>query len=279
MKFTPVLGLCLCPLVVACVADPTSGTDTSNIIGGVDASSPALDAIGSVGNVDTDGVYQFFCTATLIAPKAVLTAKHCAARGPTSGTYLEEEPVYFAVGADTKAPKQVVQAVDVLLSPVAEGGFGKFGSDVAVYILAEPVQGVEPMAYLDAHIKAEEVGEKLTAVGYGVQDRARTRGTRRAGTLTLQAVEGQPLHEIFPMLEDLHAYLAQYETEDWLYFNEYEIDDLYDLTLLEGLEAYAGMGPNDAQPCTGDSGGPLVANIDGKLTVAAVVSGSFKGEA
>ena len=59
--------------------------------------------------------------------------------------------------------------------------------------------------------------------------------------------------------------------------NTTRMDKFYDLTLLAGYEAYLGLGDGDAQPCSGDSGGPLVANIDGRLTVVAVVSGSFKG--
>jgi secreted trypsin-like serine protease len=270
------LGLVLVPLT-ACVAETDSEAAGSDIIGGVEASSAKLDAIGSLGTKNSGGEFEFFCTATLIGPKAVLTAKHCATADPTEEPRLAYEKVFFAVGADSKAPKQVVEAVDVLLAPLGEGGFVKFGSDVAVYILAEPMADVEPMPYLDAHLKVEEVGKKFTAVGYGVRDTDRSSGERRAGTLTLQAVEGQPIHVLFPTKEALIAHMAQYETPEWIESNQDRLTEFYDFTLLPGHEAYAGMGPYDAQPCTGDSGGPLVANLDGKLTVVAVVSGSFKG--
>jgi secreted trypsin-like serine protease len=271
------------PLLAVLLLAPTGcleeepESDSSDIIGGVDASSAKLDAIGAVGTKDYDGNFDYFCTATLIAPKVVLTAKHCAAGGPNETPRLAEEKIYFAVGADSRKPKQVVEATDVLLSPIAEGGMVEFGSDVAVYILAEPVKDVTPMPWAKGHLDASLVGSKLTAVGYGVQDRDRTSGTRKAGTLTLQAVEGQPLHAIFPTKDDFYAHMAKYESAEWMESNRTRMDEFYDFALLAGHEAYLGMGDGDAQPCSGDSGGPLVRNIDGTLTVVAVVSGSFKG--
>lgn len=256
-------------------SDPTS--DEQDIVGGVDAKSAKLDAIGTVGTKDFDGAYDFFCTATLIGPKVVLTAKHCATYGPTETPRLASEKIYFAVGADVKSPKQVVEAVDVLISPIAEGGFIEYGSDVAIYILAEPVKDVTPMPWAKAHLDAASVGKTFTAVGYGVQDRDRTTGTRKAGTLTLQATEGQPLHRLFPTKDDLYAHMAKYEGQAWVDGHKDRLDKFYDFSLLPGHEAYLGMGEHDAQPCSGDSGGPLVANVDGTLTVVGVVSGSFKG--
>jgi V8-like Glu-specific endopeptidase len=251
--------------------------DEADIVGGVDAKSAKLDAIGTLGTKDFEGNYDYFCTATLIGPKVVLTAKHCSTSGPGETPRLAEEKIFFAVGADVHAPKQVVEAVDVLLSPIDEGGMVEFGSDVAIYILAEPVKDVTPMPWAKAHLSKEQLGSKLTAVGFGIQDRDRTMGTRKAGTLTLQAVEGQPMHALFPTQDELFAHMAKYEGQDWVDSHKDRLTKFYDFTLLDGHEAYLGMGEHDAQPCSGDSGGPLVQNIDGKLTVVAVVSGSFKG--
>ena len=263
-------------LVPACVVEEPE-SDESDIIGGVDATSAKLDAIGTMGTKDYDGNFDYFCTATLIGPKAVLTAKHCATDGPGGAPRLGEEKVYFAVGADSRAPKQIVEAVDVLTSPVHEGGMVKYGSDVAVYILAEPVKDVTPMPWAKAHLGADQVEGKFTAVGFGIQDRNRTSGTRKAGTLTLNAVEGQPMHAIFATKDDLYAHMAKHESAAWIESNKSRLDEFYDFQMLPGYEAYLGMGEGDVQPCSGDSGGPLVQNIDGTLTVVAVVSGSFKG--
>jgi hypothetical protein len=132
------------------------------------------------------------------------------------------------------------------------------------------------LGYLGTHLPATAVGTTFTAVGFGVQDDEYTMGSRQAGVLTLQAVAGQPIHAIFPTEDELLAYLEQYETSAWFDTNRDRIDEFYDFELLAGHEAYAGMGPDDAQPCSGDSGGPLVADIGGQLTVVGVVSGSFK---
>ena len=99
----------------------------------------------------------------------------------------------------------------------------------------------------------------------------------RLGMVTLQAVEGQPLHALFPTQDALYTHMVKYEGQEWVDDHKDRLNEFYDFTLLAGHEAYLGMGEHDAQPCSGDSGGPLVQSIDGKLTVVAVVSGSFKG--
>jgi hypothetical protein len=270
------LGL---PLAACQADDGTPVSDESDIIGGVDAKSAKLDAIGTVGTKGYDGSYSYFCTATLIAPKIVLTAKHCATYDPAERPRIEEEEIFFAVGADSRAPKQIVRAERVLLSPVNEGGFVKFGSDVAIYVLEAPVEGVKPMPWLGGHLAAEDVGGKYTAVGFGVHDRERNSGIRKAGTLTLNAVSGKPMQAIFPTREELYAHLEEHDGKDWVASNQKRIDEFYDFELLADLEAYLGMGEGDAQPCSGDSGGPLVKKIGEELHVVAVVSGSFKGRA
>lgn len=249
----------------------------SDIIGGVDAKSAKLDAIGTLGTKDYDGKFSMFCTGTLIAPKVVLTAKHCTAPGPGQTPMIANEEIFFAVGSDSSAPKQIIKAKSVFASPVDDGGMVKFGNDVAVYLLEAPVEGVEPLPYASAHLSADLVGKTFTAVGYGVQDRNRTIGTRKAGTLTLQAVDGQPIHKLFPTKEEYLSFFTKQEGESWVKYNQTRLDEFYDFKLLDGREAYLGMGKNDAQPCSGDSGGPLVQKVDGKLQVVAVVSGSFKG--
>jgi len=276
VKSNRILAPLLLLALFGCSADDLE-SDASDIIGGVDARSEKLDAIGTVGTKDDEGRFDYFCTATLIGPKAVLTAKHCATSGPGQTPKLAYEKIHFAVGADSHAPKQVIEAVHVLTSPIDEGGMVEFGSDVAVYLLAEPVVGVTPMPWAKAHLTPEQVGTKFSAVGFGVQDRDRTSGTRKAGTLTLQAVEGQPIKKLFPTKDALLAHMRKHESQAWIDSNATRLDEFYELTLLAGYEAYLGMGAGDVQPCSGDSGGPLVANVDGRLTVVSVVSGSFKG--
>lgn len=122
----------------------------------------------------------------------------------------------------------------MLTAPLNEGGFVKFGSDVALLVLESPVEDVQPLKLFLGTIPSSRVGSKFTSIGFGVRDRERTLGERRMGKLTLQAVS---------------------------------------LELHEGYEAYLGMGEGDMQPCSGDSGGPLVGKYNGALTVFGVVSG------
>jgi hypothetical protein len=274
--FASMLGLAM--LAAACSSSATDGDATTedNIIGGVDARGASLNAIGTLGHMDP--TYDMFCTATLIAPNLVLTAKHCAQHGATGAPYMNDEPVYFAVGPDAKTPLQTVKAIAVVTSPLSEGGFIKYGSDVAIYTLETPITDVKPLKIASAAFREADVGKTFTAVGFGVQDRNRTIGTRKAGALTLRAVSGKPMEKIFTTPEAYFQYITDKEGAGFVDSNRTELQKFYDFTLLQDYEVYMGLGPDDAQPCSGDSGGPLVGQVNGENMVFAVVSGSYKGD-
>jgi hypothetical protein len=262
----------------ATTTEEASSSD-SNIVGGVEANGAALNAIGSIGNKGADGSFTYFCTATLIAPDLVLTAKHCATEGPPENhRYLDDDAVYFAVGPDSTKPLETVKAKNVVLSPINEGGFVEYGSDVSIYILDQPITDVKPLRVATGSVAQREVGTIFTAVGFGVRDRERNSGQRRAGAVTLRAATGKPLQAMFENKDAFISYLRDKEGDDYIAASQSGIDKLWDLTLMESYEAYLGLGKDDSQPCSGDSGGPLVRKAaDGQLEVAAVVSGSFKG--
>ena len=75
-------GVALIAPAMACNApsSPDASIDDRNeLVGGVDGRSRALDAVGALVYKDpATGASQLLCTATLIAPKVILTAKHCA---------------------------------------------------------------------------------------------------------------------------------------------------------------------------------------------------------
>jgi len=267
-------------LVVACTQSSTgSSTGSEDIIGGVDATGAKLNAIGAVGNKVGESGFDYFCTATLIAPDLVLTAKHCATDGPPANRrHMDNDDVYFAVGPDSTKPLKMVKAKDVVIAPVNEGGFVKYGSDVAIYVLAEPITDIKPLRFAKAHLSRDQVGKPYTAVGYGVRDRERTSGQRRAGAVTLRAVDGKPMQAIFENKDAFFGYLREKEGDSYIESNKTRLEEFWEFSLLDQHEAYLGLGQDDAQPCSGDSGGPLVHKAaDGELEVVAVVSGSFKG--
>ncbi len=267
-------------LATACSSSTdTASSSDSNIVGGVDATGAKLNAIGSIGNKGADGSFSYFCTATLIAPDMVLTAKHCATEGPPENhRYIDDDDVYFAVGPDSTKPLQLVKAKTVVLSPINEGGFVQYGSDVSIYILEKPITDVKPLRVIKGSLGPAEVGTIYTAVGFGVRDRERNSGQRRAGAVTLRAASGQPMHAMFENKDAFYSYIRGMEGDDYIAANQEALDKFWDLTLMDSYEAYVGLGKDDAQPCSGDSGGPLIhKGADGELEVVATVSGSFKG--
>lgn len=253
-----------------------AASQSDEIVGGVAAKSSRLDAVGSLGRVKDDGSFDYFCTATLVAPRLVLTAKHCASR-KGQPAYTESEAIHFAIGEDSKAPKRKVKVARTWMAGLNEGGYIARGSDVAIMALEEAIDDIAPLPIASDHVDASVVGSRLSAVGFGVRDVARTSGQRRAGTLTVRATSGPLVQSAFASVEELLAFVrteggAAYAPER----DEARVRELWDKSILESHELFAGVAPGDAQPCSGDSGGPLIARVDGGLAVFAVVSGSFK---
>jgi hypothetical protein len=268
LSFVTLLGGAACSQTDDAAPGAAVTGNEDDIIGGVDASGAGLNAIGTLGREGFDGEFDYFCTATLVAPTVVLSAKHCLQDGP--------DGIYFAVGPDSKAPLQKVKVKSVKTAPDESGGFVKLGQDVALVVLESPITDVTPLKYINGHIPEAKVGTKLTAVGFGVHDRQRNSGVRRAGALTLQAVSGQPMHKLFATLDDLLKLFVGNDGQEYVDQNRERLATFYDLTLKDSSEAYLGLGADDAQPCSGDSGGPLIGRIGNRNVVFAVVSGSFK---
>ncbi len=271
-------ALLLAAGVFACTS-PSSDADSEAtaqpIIGGVAAKSASLDAVGALMHRETDGSFRYYCTATLVASRLVLTAKHCA---PTQGSGDEgAEDTYFGIGEDSHAPKLTAKVVRAWESGLSQGGFISRGSDVALLVLDRAITDIAPLPVADGHVSTSLVGERVSAVGFGIRDLAKTEGNRRAGTLTIRATSGSPYQTLFPTADALVAFTS---TEASRFYDptldEATVRALWDFTLLPDHEVMVGIAPGDAQPCSGDSGGPLVARFNGGLAVVAVVSGSPK---
>ena len=199
----------------------------SELIGGVEANSPALDAIGILGVTSTyvdcysgQRITQDrpVCTASLIGERTVLTAKHCV-EGLGGGGY--DSAPFFALGPDATHPTRKIEIIDVERSPVDYGGFNELGRDVAVVHLASSVTDVRPLRY--APLLPTAVGSRYGAIGYGIQNNSYVSGTRRAGNVTVNALEGRVYELIFGSFE---AYREWYlSTMGWYPGGPIVIDD------------------------------------------------------
>jgi secreted trypsin-like serine protease len=276
-SFLPALVVALA--MIGCGHEQGSDDSASrgdDVIGGVDANSAKFNAVGAmVRDMPAPQPRQKFCTATLVAPTVVLTAKHCvhvdASSPETSPRYMDQSPVYFSIGPDVPQPLRQIRVTDTRISPLHRGGYTDLGSDVALYILSEAVTDITPLRVVDTPLRAADVGSKFTAMGYGVQDMALTNGTRKMGPLTLRAVKGAPAPVVFASLDE---YLTEQtdpdkpmSKDDRAYYTA-----LYKTPLLGDSQVLVGNAPGDVQVCHGDSGGPLLRAAGDTFVVAGVAS-------
>jgi Trypsin-like peptidase domain len=262
--FRRVMVACSLCIASACGARDTHGVSpcarSDALLDGHAAPEAAFAAVGSLGRLDRDLTYQAFCSATLIAPDLVLTAKHC--------TTLARAPLMFALGANAKAPGRVVAVREQHGSEPQVGGVAQLGSDIAVARLDAAVTDIEPLQVVSVS-PAELQGAALHALGYGVSDAScggESAGLRRIGEQIVASVRGNVFDDIYG---DYATYLAVTSGS--------RSPDAVELRyrhgwLLEGYEAWVEPGRGHAQICNGDSGGPLLRMSGTKPEVVGVSS-------
>jgi hypothetical protein len=266
-------GLLAVGLVGCAIEESNLDTTESDIIGGVSANSATLNAVGTLGSPVVPGVYSPICTATLIQPTVVLTAEHCLffLPDPSQGAFL--------IGPNANAPIRAVPIRGAVAETSVGGGVFGIGSDMAVVHLAEPVTDIRPMPF--AGLTDSQVGRRFTGLGFGLQDSRGTRGTRRAGAMTLTATGGPVFEAAFGSFDafldegapQLYPESDPTNPVDLAYLQEqYET-----LRLIDGIEAWFGARAGDAQTCSGDSGGPITARDGDRTVLHGVASWAFRG--
>jgi hypothetical protein len=259
-----------------------TGSAHQSILGGAPATDPKLGAVGAlVWALPELGVLEVFCSATLVAPDAVVTARHCTPNidlAPEIGVMAA-----FAIGPNAFAPTELVPITGYFAAPAAPGKekglLQDGGRDVAVaYLESAPTTAIPAKLGL---FESRMLGSKFQIAGYGISDVFGVYGQRFAGPGTARAIKGRWYKLLFD--GDYRAYLDWYFTDApsaepshaqaRAWWNTYRLENKYEL-LAGGL-------PGEAVACYGDSGGPLLrGNKASNLTVYGVsfaVEGTISG--
>ncbi len=262
----------------ACAENLTDefNNQTTPIIGGFRAASPSLNSVGAlvVVNKDMDNdsceeEYQVFCTATLIGPSTILTARHCVPSSDMSDIF----DIRFAIGPNLDNPLKTV-TISGWSAVLDEIDNESISSDIAVAHLSESVDDIEPLPL--APLTEEDIGRRFISIGYGIQNNQMDNGIRMAGSITLRGLSGTVYQTLFSDFENFKtAVISDILTSDG-YSPRMDpiIQRMFDnsRSIAIEYEAVWGNAYGDAQPCHGDSGGPILAEYNNRIAIFGVNS-------
>src|SRR5688572_21239869 len=254
--------------LVACGDAPGGafGQASRNIIGGLVAPSPLLDHTGALTyRVRATGATGPLCTASLIGPSTLVTAKHCISVMATFERVGID--VFWAPGPSFLEPRDLIPVVAVAGAPGDEPGFAGYGRDVGVAHLdresvATPLLAIRPFS-------RDLLGRSMVTLGYGISSAGgNVDGQRRVGRETVSQVEGSAYAGLFGDFESFVELVVSGEQTERDILPVVEADpSLADLAalraeydaalLLPDHEVVTGKAPGDTQSCELDSGGPL----------------------
>lgn len=221
------------------------------IINGNDASDPKFDAIGALLTV---GDWDLACSGTLVAPNAVITAKHCVNKY-VAPALANHQTIHFAFGAFLDQLATITGYVTAPASPTKSGLLQNGGRDLAVVYIDAAPEGIVPAKL--GQFRNSALGNQFQIGGYG-QDETGFYGWRMSGPATARAIAGQWYDLLFD--GDRQAFLDWYFTDAPTNYPKSEADaqNWWKTYRLEPqFELLAGGLPGEALGCFGDSGGPI----------------------
>ena len=184
--------LVVAALLSGCVMPAPSETAGGEIAGGRGSS---LRAVG-VLRVALPGDGRF-CTATLIAPRVVLTGRLCLAR-VTSPAQVAFTPEFGGEGVAAAALFHTIALDDLSQAPTYGAGAR---DDIALVVLTRPIVDADTRDVRRAPLDQSFVGRTVVLAGFGPSDRERfDHGGRLLGTNQITSI-GETTFELDPSAE------------------------------------------------------------------------------
>ena len=174
--------------LAGCGREAAVGTSAEPIVGGQPASN-LTSVVAVVDQLSTNTVA--LCSGSLLAPNAVLTARHCVSDllnaandlvDCSSAGFGAPRPVAnFSVSTDAALPGTAAhfhRVREILVLPDTDGAV--CGADLAMLILADNIDAGVATPLVPQLTAAPVAGETYSAVGYGTTGASpQTAGTRR----------------------------------------------------------------------------------------------------
>jgi hypothetical protein len=233
------------------------GTEEEAILDGAPTNSPTYGAVAAlVVDFPEFEYYDVICSATLVAPTAAITARHCT---PWIDLALQEGGTpYLAFGPSAWTPEQLVPITSYVAAPASPTHPGLLldgGRDVAVAYLESAPTGITPAKL--GRFKKNMLGDEFEIAGFGISDFSGAYGDKFLGEGTIRALSGQWYSLLFD--GDKQAYLDWYFTDAVTVPTPEEAEVWWNIFNLEPEYEVLAMGlPGQSTSCFGDSGGPLL---------------------